>query len=69
VTRDVTHIHFLSWPDYGVPASACAMLKFREKVREIQANMAASMKPKWTGHPLGPPIVVHCSAGVGRTGK
>ncbi|KAL3224941.1 hypothetical protein MRX96_026324 [Rhipicephalus microplus] len=67
-SRSVSHLQFTSWPDYGVPDSALAMLAFRGVVREKQAQAVASMEPKWDGHPLGPPIVVHCSAGIGRTG-
>lgn len=67
-SRQVTHMQFLSWPDYGVPHSAYAMLHFRDKVREEQAKGVQALGPSWTGHPNGPPIVVHCSAGIGRTG-
>lgn len=67
-TRKVTHMQFLSWPDYGVPHSAYAMLHFRNKVKEEQAKGVSELGESWTGHPLGPPIVVHCSAGIGRTG-
>ncbi|GFT97386.1 tyrosine-protein phosphatase non-receptor type 9 [Nephila pilipes] len=67
-SRKVFHMQFTSWPDYGVPGSALAMLGFRDKVRDKQKDHLACMVDKWSGHPNGPPIVVHCSAGIGRTG-
>lgn len=66
--RCVSHWQFTSWPDYGVPASARAMLNFLQRAREKQAEMVRSLGDLWAGHPRGPPIVVHCSAGIGRTG-
>ncbi|XP_018805129.1 PREDICTED: tyrosine-protein phosphatase non-receptor type 9 isoform X2 [Bactrocera latifrons] len=66
--RNVSHWQFTSWPDYGVPSSAMAMLNFLQKVREKQASMVKALGDTWAGHPRGPPIVVHCSAGIGRTG-
>lgn len=68
-TRTISHMQFTCWPDYGVPTSAMAMLNFLQKVREQQAQMVRALENKWDGHPKGPPIVVHCSAGIGRTGK
>lgn len=68
-TRTVSHWQFTSWPDYGVPSSAMAMINFLQKCREQQAKMVRDLGDTWAGHPRGPPMVVHCSAGIGRTGK
>uniref|UniRef100_A0A672JE76 Receptor-type tyrosine-protein phosphatase epsilon n=1 Tax=Salarias fasciatus TaxID=181472 RepID=A0A672JE76_SALFA len=53
--RLVTQLHFTSWPDFGVPFTPIGMLKFLKKVKAVN--------PSYAG-----PVVVHCSAGVGRTG-
>ncbi|XP_061627256.1 tyrosine-protein phosphatase non-receptor type 9 isoform X2 [Phyllopteryx taeniolatus] len=66
--RDVCHYLYVSWPDFGVPKSASAMLDFREDVLQRQDVAVQSLGSSWKGPPGGPPVVVHCSAGIGRTG-
>ncbi|NXM90232.1 PTPRV phosphatase, partial [Oenanthe oenanthe] len=55
--RSVSHLHYTAWPDHGVPESSTSIMAFRELVQEhIHSTRGAG------------PTLVHCSAGVGRTG-
>uniref|UniRef100_A0A8D0HFS1 protein-tyrosine-phosphatase n=1 Tax=Sphenodon punctatus TaxID=8508 RepID=A0A8D0HFS1_SPHPU len=66
--RLVSHFQYLSWPDYGVPSSAATLIDFLGAVKQQQRVAVSALGPRYKGHPGGPPIVVHCSAGIGRTG-
>lgn len=54
-SRIVRHFHFTTWPDFGVPDPPQTLVKF---VRAFRERVIPDTKP----------IVVHCSAGVGRSG-
>ncbi|XP_068114059.1 tyrosine-protein phosphatase non-receptor type 6 [Hyperolius riggenbachi] len=56
-TRDIVHYQYLSWPDHGVPSDPGGVLSFLGEVNRTQESM-----------PGAGPIIVHCSAGIGRTG-
>ncbi|XP_060776589.1 tyrosine-protein phosphatase non-receptor type 2a isoform X2 [Neoarius graeffei] len=55
--KDIYHFHFTTWPDFGVPESPASFLDFLFKVRQ-----SGSLEPE------NGPAVVHCSAGIGRSG-
>ena len=51
------HFQYVTWPDFGVPPSPVAFINFLDTVRELgvlEANVG--------------PAVIHCSAGIGRSG-
>ncbi len=66
--RRVFHYHFQAWPDHGVPNDPGCVLNFLHDVNKMQESLQqepASSKPS-SSQPS--PVVVHCSAGIGRTG-
>jgi len=56
-SREVLQFHYTSWPDFGIPQTPASFLKFLFDVRD---SGAFDMN-------VGPPVV-HCSAGIGRSG-
>ncbi|XP_071118700.1 receptor-type tyrosine-protein phosphatase eta-like [Haliotis cracherodii] len=54
-TRKINHLHYTSWPAHGVPDEVATLIDFYKVVKNTDADEEG-------------PTVVHCSAGVGRTG-
>ncbi|XP_053386933.1 uncharacterized protein LOC123542313 isoform X3 [Mercenaria mercenaria] len=53
--RKIVQVHFTAWPDKGTPDDVTSLIEFRQKVISTKTELEG-------------PILVHCSAGIGRTG-
>lgn len=56
-SRTIVQYHYTTWPDFGVPGSPTVFLEFLRRVR------AQGVLDDTVG-----PAIVHCSAGIGRSG-
>ncbi|KAF5891952.1 tyrosine-protein phosphatase non-receptor type 14, partial [Clarias magur] len=63
--RTVWHLQYTDWPEHGCPEYVQGFLAYLEEIQSVRRHtnsmLDASKNPK-------PPVVIHCSAGVGRTG-
>lgn len=63
IERTLMHFQFLAWPDYGIPSSGTSIVCLIIAVRSAQGKLSQAH-----AGPGPHPVVVHCSAGVGRSG-
>eukprot|EP01103_Thecamoeba_quadrilineata_P019216 TRINITY_DN7686_c0_g1_i1.p1 TRINITY_DN7686_c0_g1~~TRINITY_DN7686_c0_g1_i1.p1 ORF type:complete len:331 (-),score=30.60 TRINITY_DN7686_c0_g1_i1:110-1054(-) len=58
-TRKIIHLHYTEWPDHGVPKLTRGILCLCKQINILLEHYASEPAP----------IIVHCSAGIGRSGS
>uniref|UniRef100_A0A4W5KKQ7 protein-tyrosine-phosphatase n=1 Tax=Hucho hucho TaxID=62062 RepID=A0A4W5KKQ7_9TELE len=54
-TRTISQFQYTAWPDHDIPYTASGILEMMDMARKAQGNNTS-------------PVLIHCSAGCGRTG-
>ncbi|XP_061699927.1 tyrosine-protein phosphatase non-receptor type 21 isoform X2 [Syngnathoides biaculeatus] len=62
--RTVWHLQYTDWPDHGCPEDFKGFLTYLEEIQSVRRHTNSISEPKNSNLP----VLVHCSAGVGRSG-
>lgn len=66
--REITQLQYASWPDFGAPAHPAHLLGLVEQCDAVVRATNRSHHPSDPEPEDSRPVLVHCSAGCGRTG-
>jgi protein-tyrosine phosphatase len=65
--REITQLQYSTWPDFGAPAHPAHLLCLVEQCDAV-VRLSNGGSPSTPAPAITRPILVHCSAGCGRTG-
>ena len=68
-SRTLWHLQYTDWGEAGCPTNVRAFLNFLEELSALRNHISTNAAEIiGIGRNKNPPVLVHCSAGVGRTG-